>query len=244
MSRRHVWALRRALISLACLYGLACGEETPPKDSSTRPDSTQSPIVIGPSTPGMPVATCSPCVLRVGQGVGDFTLSFSELALPGGRRGVAELRLLRPDRPGWTQTFPVRDSAAMPATEAFFVGATDVNFDGHSDLFVATSRGVANTYADYWLFTLGDEGFGYLGNYPLFAIDSAQRRLETYERGGDGGMIYESKKYQFIDGALTVVEVETQEGTDQPGVYRRSVQRLENGELRPVSSELVRPPAG
>jgi hypothetical protein len=233
-----------ALISLACLSGLACSEETQPDGSSAAPDSAQASTVIGPSSPGTFVAACNPCVLRVGEGVGDFTLSLNEVALPGGRRGADEVRLMRPDRPGWTQVFPVRDSAAMPAGEEFFVGATDVNFDGHGDLFLATSRGAANTYADYWLFTPGDETFGYLGNYPVFTVDSAQHRLKTYERGGDAGMLYEAKQYEFMNGTLTVVEVETQESTDQPGVYRRSIQRWENGELRPVSTELVRSPAG
>jgi hypothetical protein len=231
-------------VSLVWLLASACGrEEMPPPSSAAELDSAQATTVIGPASPGILVDTCAPCFVRVGRDVSDFTVTFAEVALPDGRRGIAELRLLRRDRPAWSQSFPVRDSAAILQAEQFFLGATDINFDGYGDLFVATSRGVANAYADYWLFTPPEQQFVYLGNYPVFTVDSAQTRLKTHERGGAGGLIYEARQYQFVDGVLTVVESETQEATDQPGVYRREVRRLTNGELRAVSSEIVRPPA-
>ena len=49
-----------------------------------------------------------------------------------------------------------------------------MNFDGFNDVLLATSRGVANTYADYWLFVGATGEFSYLGNYPLFVPEEGR----------------------------------------------------------------------
>jgi hypothetical protein len=126
--------------------------------------------------------------------------------------------------------------------EEFFIGTVDINFDGYNDLLLATSRGAANTYADYWLFVPSTQEFSYLGNYPIFTVKPDHRQLSTYERGGDGGMIYQANDYRFIDDVLTLVASEKQERIDRKGTYRKSVFRLRDGKLHLVKRELIKAP--
>jgi hypothetical protein len=227
------------LVVLVSALLAACNSE---RDG--RAPGMQTPVTIGPASPGAFVGACAPCIVRVGDDTGDFTLTFDVRQLAGGQRGISEIHLAPRGRAGVRQTFAVRDSAALGASDLFFVGAFDLNFDGYSDFFLATSQGVANTYADHWLFEPGAGRFKYLGNYPLFTIDSAQRRLKTYERGGDAGLIYTANQYEFSADTIVLVESEIQEATAQAGVYRRRVLRRQAGELRVIRTETVRAPPG
>ena len=108
-------------------------------------------------------------------------------------------------------------------TEKFFFGATDLNGDGNLDLMIATSRGVANTYADYWRFVPASSTFAYLGNYPELAIDTATKRLKSYERGGAGGRLFQSREWAFDGDTLLVMREEVQEPTAKPGEFTRII---------------------
>ena len=188
------------------------------------------------------VESCAPCIVKIGRNLPDYAVTFTVRETPDGRRTVDALQVSRTDRAGSAQSLPVHTMTPVAKGDDFFLGAGDINFDGYDDLYFATSRGVANAYADYWLLDPARGTFSYLGNYPIFKVDAQTRELSTYERGGDGGMIYTSKHYAFINGTLTVIASEEQEKTAQDGVYRKSVFQLRDGQLALVKREEVRPP--
>jgi hypothetical protein len=126
--------------------------------------------------------------------------------------------------------------------EQFFFGGVDINFDGLLDLMLITRRGVANAYAEYWLFDAKTGMFTALGTYPVFRIDSQKGRLSTYERGGSAGMIHESKEYAFLDGKLTLMRDEKQEATKQPGIFRQVIRERVNGVMKITTAKTIRAP--
>ena len=142
-----------------------------------------------------------------------------------------------------SQRLPVHEMARQDPGERFFFGATDLNGDGNLDLMIATSRGVANTYADYWRFAADSSRFDYLGNYPVFTLDTVTRRLKSYERGGAGGRIYQAREWQFEGDSLVVLREEVQEATDTPGRFLKVVRERAasgGGALREVLREQVK----
>jgi hypothetical protein len=76
----------------------------------------------------------------------------------------------------------------------------------------------------------------------FFSVNSDKCLLSTFERGGDGGMIYQANQYRFVDGTLTLVESEKQERTNREGVYRKSLSRFKDGKLHLVKMELIKAP--
>jgi hypothetical protein len=227
--RRLAAALVVSLLWAAPPVALAAGAESPPP--TLRPDG------------GLEVATCDPCTFLVARNAQPRAITFAVEERPGGWRAVRELRVTRASETAAPQVLPVEGMAPIGPGQTFFVGAADVNFDGYADLYLATSRGVANAYADYWLFVPSTGEFSPLGRYPIFTRDPASRTLSTFERGGEAGLIYRKQKYQFVKGALTRVESEVQEETDRPGVFRRKTFRLAGGKLRLVRTEIVKAPA-
>jgi len=125
-------------------------------------------------------------------------------------------------------------------TEKFFFGARDLNGDGNLDLMIATSRGVANTYADYWRFVPASSTFAYLGNFPEFTVDSTTKRLKTYERGGAGGRLYQSREWAFEKDSLVVMREEVQEAASKPGAFVRIVRERADSAGRSVLREVSR----
>ena len=194
-----------------------------------------------PEPQALLVENCAPCTVKIGRNLSDYAVTFAVRELPDGRRTVDALDVSRTDRATAAQSLPVHAVTPIAKGDDFFLGADDTNFDGYNDLSFATSRGVANTYADYWLFDPAQSSFKYLGNYPIFKVDRQRHELSTYERGGEGGMIYKSKRYAFMNGVPTVIWSEEQEKTGQD-VYTKSVFELRGGRLALVKRENVRPP--
>ena len=124
--------------------------------------------------------------------------------------------------------------------EKFFFGARDLNGDGNLDLMIATSRGVANTYVDYWRFVPASGTFAYLGNYPEFTLDSATKRLKTYERGGAGGRLFQSREWKFDADTLLVMREEVQEAGARPGEFVRIVRERADVDGKSVLREVQR----
>lgn len=205
--------------------------------------SSATPVSASPAQQNLSAADCRPCVLAIGLGMAPYEVRFILKDFPGGGRIVEELKLSSKGTP-LQQTLTVHDMAPVRPEETFFIGTADINLDGFNDLFVATSRGVANTYADYWIFIPSTKTFSYIGNYPLFSVDRVKRRLSTYERGGYGGMVYEKTDYAFIDGRLTAVASEKQEPTEREGVFRKKLYQRKSGKLRLIKTEIVKAPAG
>jgi hypothetical protein len=242
------WALATgalvALVSSCQLSGQAAAGDLSEGGSTKPSNAGQANAVLGPSSKGFAnVTTCDPCTFYAREGSPPYSIRFVVEDLPDQTRAVRELKVTREDKPGWQQMLPVHRMAPLPGHKKFFIGVADVDFDGNNDLYLATSRGAANTYADYWLFVPSKEELSYLGNYPFFTVDAATSSLSTFERGGHGGMIYKKSSYRFIQGALTLVESEVQEQTGREGVYRKKLFRLERGSLRLVKTETVSAPA-
>lgn len=162
---------------------------------------------------------CQPCQLAISPMLPGIDIRYQIVNQPPESRWVKAIILTSNAKPAWSQTLPVIEMLPVEATDEFFIGVTDLNFDGNNDLYFITSRGVANAYADYWLFDPAATKFTYLGNYPLLNVNKTNRTITAYQRGGHGGMIYESTKYAFINNALTVVEVEKQEASATQGIY-------------------------
>ena len=97
-------------------------------------------------------------------------------------------------------------------------------------------------YAAYWLFDPKTRMFTSLGTYPVFRVDAQKSRLLTYERGGSGGMIHESKEYAFEKGKLTLMKDEKQDATARPDVFRKVIRERVKGVMKTVKTETVHPP--
>ncbi|HEY5707438.1 MAG TPA: hypothetical protein VIS96_17910 [Terrimicrobiaceae bacterium] len=225
---RAVLGSQHALIGLLLLVGLSL--------------TWGEPVTAASPSKNLLTANCDPCTFEIAQKLAPYQIRFRFRNLPDDRRVIQALEVFTNDKPGWTQSLAVHDMTPVKRDDKVVIGTADINFDGYNDLLFATSRGIANSYADYWLFAPSTQEFKYLGNYPIFALDSRNHRLSTYERGGHAGMIYQSKHYRFIDGVLTLVESETQEATEQDGVYLKRISRLKNGHLRQVKRELIKVP--
>ena len=156
-----------------------------------------------------------------------------------GTRVVGDVVVRRPDRPGWSQHLTAPEMPTAFGADSFYVTGEDVNFDGVNDLALLTSKGAANAYASYWIYRAQADSFAYLGNYPAFSRDTVAHELSTYERGGEGGQLYERRRYRFAGDTLAVLEIEKQEATSRPGSYRKTLSRLEGGTLRVVRVDTV-----
>jgi hypothetical protein len=153
---------------------------------------------------------------------------------------VEAIAVARDSKP--IQRLPVAGMEPIGNEEQFFFGGVDLNFDGLLDLMLITRKGAANAYAEYWLFDSKTGMFTALGTYPVFRVDVQKHRLSTYERGGAGGLIHESKEYAFLDGKLALLRDEKQEATQQRGVFRKVVRERVGGVMKITKSETVRAP--
>jgi hypothetical protein len=236
----------RASIGFMLFFGLiptfcqAADDLSSGAPTSIRSDSPKA--IVAPRPEYLSTMDCAPCSFMIGQALPSYLVRFKVRDLPDKRRGVEELRISSDAKPGWEQSLSVHEMTPVTRNKEFSIGTADINFDGYNDLFFVTSRGVANTYADYWLFTPSEGSFSYLGNYPMFTIDRVKHSLSSYERGGHGGMIYTANSYSFIEGVLTLVDSEKQEATDRDGVYLKKMFKLKAGKLRLVKTEKVRSP--
>ena len=236
-----VTAVVAAIALVAChdVSGSNASRERQQTGGRTAAATTAAPA---PAAQSSLTENCTPCTFKIGQSLPDYALRFTVRDLPDDRRIVDALQVSRADGSTWTQSLQVHGMTPIAKTGELFISAEDINFDGYNDLSFATSRGVANTYADYWVFDPRQGTFRYLGNYPIFKVDPQKGELSTYERGGDGGMIYKSTRYAVVNGAPTVVASEEQEKTELDGVYRKSVFQLRDGQLALVKRENVRAP--
>ena len=193
---------------------------------------------IGVATAG-PVQDCQPCLFRAAAGVPDTFLVFQLRTLAGGERVVEEIVVQRAGQEVQRLHVPAMDPV-LP-DESFIFDEQDINFDGYNDLALAVARGVANTYALYWLFDPSRGRFTPVGRYPWLTVDATRKRLFAYERGGDGGMIYTATTYACTDNVLTVMRREHQERHPQGG-YRKIIEERRHGRLQVVREQKVKPP--
>jgi hypothetical protein len=196
-------------------------------------------LAAGQSAEPANVPDCRPCSFSPGGKFPNYTFTF-DLKVQGDDRVVDAIEVTRDSKP--IQRLLVTGMQPMGRDEQFFFGGTDINFDGLLDLMLITRRGVANAYAEYWLFDPQRGIFANLGTFPLFRVDAEHHRLNTYERGGSGGLIHQSKEYAWEAGKLVVMREEKQESTSQPGVFRKVVRERINGVLKIVKTEISQKP--
>jgi hypothetical protein len=242
MSWQNSWFVL-SLLSMACFILVeidhAIADSSPDNLSLSvvsLADSGSAPKSINRSTLG-----CDPCTFEIGRSLPPYQVSFKVKTVEN-RKLIEDLVISPLNRSDLSQTLSVHAMTPIKQDKEFFVGSTDVNFDGYNDLFLATSRGTANTYADYWGFDPKTKKFSYLGNYPILKVENTTKTLSSYERGGSGGMIFTKNSYKFIDGVLTIIESVKQEATDQDGVYVRKTFRRKSGTLELIGTDNIRNP--
>jgi hypothetical protein len=181
---------------------------------------------------------CQPCTIRITPEGAEYSFFFHTQVRADGRRAVQSIRVMQGSAE--VQELKVHSMMGVPARKNFFFRGVDINFDGFQDLEFITSQGVANAHADYWVFTPAAKKFSYLGNYSVFTIETDTHRLKTYERGGYGGMVYESDEYAFADGKLLLMRSEKQEATTQPNVFRQVIRERVKGVLKVTHRSTVK----
>ena len=196
-------------------------------------------IPVPPRARGVLTQNCDSCTFAIVAGSAPYHVGLGVRRVSSGGRIAESLRVFRTDRAGTVQVLPVHGATAISDADEFYVGVSDIDFDGCNDLFFATSRGAANTSGDYWLFRPADQKFIYLGVGPKFKVDQTRRLLVAFERGGDAGMVYRKDCYRVVDGALIQLSSEQQEATGREGVYRKRYYRRAGGRLRLVKTETV-----
>src|SRR6266446_1820449 len=163
---------------------------------------------LGVATAG-PVQDCQPCRFRPAAGMSEVSLVFHLRTLAGGERVVEEIVVQQAGQD--IQRLPVPEMEPVLPGESFIFDEQEINFDGYNDLALAVARGIANTYAMYWLFDPSRGRFTPVGRYPWLTVDAIHKRLSAYERGGDGGLIYTATLYAFSENVLIVTRREHQE---------------------------------
>jgi hypothetical protein len=180
-----------------------------------------------------------PRIFKIAEELPNFLIRLQIKELPNNRKIIKELLVTKVGEPNWAESLSVNDMEPIKKDKDFFIGTADINSDGFNDLYLVTNNGVANAYADYWIYDPVGKDFIYVGNFPVLSIDTPKRLLSSYERGGNGGMIYESKRYQFIDGKLEIIEVEKQEASQAYGIYLKQIFRRKGGRLILINSQNV-----
>ncbi len=187
----------------------------------------------------MIVKTCEPCDLLISPTLPEFSIRFEYRSEDDNFRSVQALLVSEAGKDIVKQRLIVETMTPVAQDSQFFFGGLDINFDGYNDILFATQRGIANTFADYWLFDPITKEFYRLGNYPIFSIDKHQKRLKTYERGGYGGMIYESNEYAFVKSELIKIRTEKQEATSELGVFKRITKENIGGAMKIIKTEMI-----
>ena len=177
------------------------------------------------------VKDCQPCSFKPGKELPEYAFSFE---LKPGERAVSAIEVQK----GGTSAgrLEVKEMMPLGRSEQFFFGPQDINFDGYRDLVLVTSKGAANAFAQYWLFDPKAGKYIPLGKYPLFKVDDKRSVLSTYERGGFGGLVYETREYKFLNGELTLMRSEKQELVKAPDVFRRTI-RERTGKAMKLKSQ-------
>jgi hypothetical protein len=187
------------------------------------------------------VDDCQPCGVEVSRTAGVYAFRFT-LAPDGAGRVVKSIAVTPSGAQSPSQTLEVKDMMpVLPGAKIFF-GGIDLNLDGSRDLMILTSQGAANGYATYWLFDSSTQRFQPLGDYPVFTQDPVSKRLKTHERGGSGGLLYESKEYAFEDGKLIVMRVEKQEAIEGSENFRKTIQERKGSDLVTTKQQTVKAP--
>lgn len=194
-----------------------------------------------PQTGPQYVQRCDPCTIVLHEGTPPADFRFKLETVPQGRL----VKAIAFDRGGHTvQELDVPSMTPLAQDESFFFGGQDINFDGWLDLLFMTEKGAANSKAEYWVYDPAADRFRDLGEFPMFRVDAADKRLNTYISNGPAGLGFEKRDYAFEGNDLIVLGEETQEPSPRrPGSYVHTVRHRQHGKLVVVSRKTVKPPA-
>lgn len=98
------------------------------------------------------------------------------------------------------QTLPVTEATSMLDGDIGYISFSDINFDGVPDLAIPTSFGTPNLYLDYWVFDPGKRKYEYVGNFPQFSIDKAEKIITT--RVKESAADYQVTEWHWNKGKL------------------------------------------
>lgn len=185
------------------------------------------------------ISNCQPCSLKIENGAEDLLFFFNIKSNEINEKYIStiDVRHLNSDKN--IQTLKISTMEPIQTEDKFYFKTEDINFDGLKDIYLITSTGSANAYADYWIYSKPDEVFKYLGNFPIFKAEKNLKTLTTYERHGSGGMEYEKKIFMFLDNELKVVESEEQYLEKNNRNYLKIRKKLKNNILEVVSKETI-----
>jgi hypothetical protein len=196
----------------------------------------QTPAAVPQAGPQY-VQHCDPCTIVLHDGTpADFRFKLE--TVPQGR----VVKAIVFERGGHTvQVLNVPSMTPLAKDESFFFGGQDINLDGWLDLLFMTEQGAANSKAEYWVYDPVADRFRDVGEFPMFRVDVAHKRLSTYVSNGPAGLDFEKRDYAFEGNALIVMSEETQEPSpSHPGWYVHTVRHRKDGKLVVVLRETVK----
>ena len=137
------------------------------------------------------------------------------------------------------QTLELNDMSASTLD----LSAQDVNFDGFADLMLLANAGATgNTFYMLWVFAPGQKRFV---PFPPFlelsspSPDPKTKTINTHNKGGDAGLIFTDKSYQWNGPTLSKVAEEKQDALGMS--YYSNVRReLVGGKPAVVSDRIFR----
>ncbi len=229
---------RRLSPLLAVLALLACGGgDRPAADASA--DSTAS-----PAPPSASADSAAPAVAAAE--AGGPTIPFRvrpgldlRLALvPGAGGAIREVRVLPAGGGAPIQTLGVEDDETEGAEPpGGRISDADLDGDGHADLGVVVSFGMANSWLRYWRWDPAAGRFVALGRYPWLTRDAARNTVTTHERGGSAGLLWTAESYRWRDGRLELARREEQAFGDGARGYVRTAWEPRGGRLQVVAAD-------
>lgn len=98
------------------------------------------------------------------------------------------------------QDLPISSGVTIIDGDKGVVNFQDINFDGHRDLAVTTSFGVANLYLDYWVYDVENKEFRYVGNFPK--LEPAEERKVLTSQVKVNAESYEQTVWVWEEGEL------------------------------------------
>lgn len=144
-------------------------------------------------------------------------------------------------------TNPARPNQTIEMTDAwspsgnFQLVAVDLNFDTVMDVGVGAALATPNESLDYWLVDGAGGGWRYLGRYSNLRVDAHARQLTTYEKGGHGGLLYESRTYEWKDGHMVLMRSISRAEAPEGGGYVETTRTFDSGRM---IREVTRPVDG
>ncbi len=145
---------------------------------------------------GNDIAQALKCEISIGSleacAVGDI---YSELVIEKLADDEIQLNRLLVNYKGKQHQLNISEDTSMLGDDIGFQKIEDVNFDGHLDIAVTTSFGLANLYMDYWVFDSEKNSYVYIGNHTQFSLDKKNKTLRhTTKINAEN---YEERSYKW-----------------------------------------------